>query len=92
MQRRIYKLFKFTLEVDRLEQQLFKLAAGNGIWSALFVFLFLYVLYDSKKRESKYQETIKENQGIIKELSVKFGIVEDIQDDVTYIKDELKRR
>jgi uncharacterized protein YktB (UPF0637 family) len=75
-----------------LEQQLFKLAAGNGIWSALFVFLFLYVLYDSKKRESKYQETIKENQDIIKELSQKFGIVEDIQNDVTCIKDELKNK
>jgi len=75
-----------------LEQQLFKLAAGNGIWSALFVFLFLYVLYDSKKRESKYQETIKENLDIIKELSQKFGIVEDIQNDVTCIKDELKNK
>ncbi|MBE6081287.1 bacteriocin [Acidilutibacter cellobiosedens] len=75
-----------------MEQQLFKLAAGNGIWSALFVFLFLYVLYDSKKRESKYQETIKENQDIIKELSQKFGIVEDIQNDVTCIKDELKNK
>ncbi|SCL84299.1 BhlA/UviB family holin-like peptide [Sporanaerobacter sp. PP17-6a] len=75
-----------------MEQQLFKLAAGNGIWSALFVFLFLYVLYDSKKRESKYQETIKENLDIIKELSQKFGIVEDIQNDVTCIKDELKNK
>lgn len=75
-----------------MEQQLFKLAAGNGIWSALFVFLFLYVLYDSKKRESKYQETIKENLDIIKELSQKFGIVEDIQNGVTCIKDELKNK
>lgn len=75
-----------------MEKSLMELAAANGIWAALFVFLFIYVLYDSRKREGKYQDTIKENQSIIKELSSKFGIVEDIQNDVSYIKDELKRR
>lgn len=82
-----------------MEQQLFKLATSNGIWAALYVFLFLYVLYDSKnrekkyiEREEKYQETIYENQAIIKELSKKFGVVENIQKDVSYIKDELNRR
>lgn len=82
-----------------MEGELFKLATSNGIWAALYVFLFIYVLYDSKnrekkyiEREEKYQETIYENQAIIKELSKKFGIVEDIQKDVSFIKDELNRR
>lgn len=82
-----------------MEEQLFKLAASNGIWAALYVFLFLYVLYDSKnrekkyiEREEKYQVTIYENQAVIKELSKKFGVVENIQKDVSYIKDELKGR
>jgi uncharacterized protein YktB (UPF0637 family) len=75
-----------------MEGELFKLAAGNGIWAALYVFLFLYVLYDSKNREKKYQLTIQENQAIIKELSQKLGIVEDIQKDVSDIKNELNRR
>jgi hypothetical protein len=82
-----------------MEEQLFKLAAGNGIWAALYVFLFLYVLYDSKnrekkyiEREEKYQVTIYENQAVIKELSKKFGVVENIQKDVSYIKDELNRK
>ncbi len=75
-----------------MEQQLFKLAASNGIWAALYVFLFLYVLYDSRNREKKYQITIHENQGIIKELSQKLGIVEDIQKDVVDIREEMKRR
>ena len=82
-----------------MEGELFKLATSNGIWAALYVFLFIYVLYDSKNRENKYiereekyQETIYENQTIIKELSKKFGVVETIQKDVSYIKDELKRR
>lgn len=82
-----------------MEGELFKLATSNGIWAALYVFLFIYVLYDSKnrekkyiEREEKYQETIYENQVIIKELSKKFGIVENIQKDVIDIKNELSRR
>ena len=75
-----------------MEEQLFKLAAGNGVWAALYVFLFVYTLYDSRNREKKYQITIHENQSIIKELSQKLGIVEDIQKDVVDIREELKRR
>ncbi|CAK7055285.1 BhlA/UviB family holin-like peptide [Tissierella sp.] len=75
-----------------MEKSLMDLAAANGIWAALFVFLFIYVLYDSRRRENKYQETIHDNQIIIKELSNKFGIVDAIKDDVSFIKDELKRR
>ena len=75
-----------------MEQTLLDLAAANGLWAALYVFLFLYVLYDSRNREKKYQLTIQENQAIIKELSQKLGIVEDIQRDVVDIKEELKRR
>ena len=75
-----------------MEQTLLDLAAANGLWAALYVFLFIYVLYDSKNREKKYQITIQENQAIIKELSQKLGIVEDIQRDVVDIREELKRR
>lgn len=80
-----------------MEQELFKLAAGNGIWSALFVVLFLYTIYDSRnrekryeKREDSYQEAIYENQTIIKELSRKFDLVESIHKDVRDIKAEIK--
>ena len=75
-----------------MEQALLDLAAANGLWAALYVFLFLYVLYDSRNREKKYQITIQENQAIIKELSQKLGIVENIQRDVVNIREELKRR
>ena len=75
-----------------MEKTLMELAAANGIWAALFVFLFIYVLYDSRKREKKYQETIEDNQSIIKELSSKFGILEDVQKNVSDIKADLKRR
>lgn len=75
-----------------MEQELFKLAAGNGIWASLFVALFLYTIYDSRKREKNYQDTIRENQVVIREFSDKFGIVQEIEKDVSYIKDKLERR
>jgi len=75
-----------------MENTLMELAAANGIWAALFVFLFIYVLYDSRRRENKYQKTIEENQSIIKELSDRFGILESVQKDVSDIKADLKRR
>ena len=75
-----------------MENTLMELAAANGIWAALFVFLFIYVLYDSRRRENKYQKTIEENQSIIKELSDRFGILESVQKDESDIKADLKRR
>ncbi|GMG96265.1 BhlA/UviB family holin-like peptide [Tepidimicrobium xylanilyticum] len=44
-----------------MEGELFKLATSNGIWAALYVFLFIYVLYDSKNREKQYIEREKKN-------------------------------
>lgn len=75
-----------------MEKSLMDLAAANGIWAALYVFLFIYVLYDSRNREKKYQATIEKNQSIIEELSQKLGVVDNIQDDVSFIKVELQRR
>lgn len=74
-----------------MDQELFKLATSNGIWAALFVVLFLYTIYDSRHREKNYQSTIQDNHKIIQELSEKFGVVEDIKQDVSFIKNELRR-
>lgn len=75
-----------------MEKVLLDLASANGIWAALYVFLFIYVLYDTKNREKKYQTMIKENQIIIQELSKNLGVVNDIRDDVLEIKAKLKSR
>ena len=75
-----------------MEKVLFDLASANGIWATLYVFLFIYVLYDTKDREKKYQTMIKENQKIIQELSKNLGVVNDIRDDVLEIKAKLKSR
>ena len=58
---------------------IFNIALSNGIFAALFVALLVYVLKDSRKRESKYQN-------IIDVLSNKLSTVDEIKEDVSEIK------
>ncbi len=60
-------------------QEIISVIVSNGIFAVLFVFLFVYQLKDSKKREEKYQQTIDE-------LSAHIGVVEKIKEDVEYLK------
>ena len=73
-----------------MEQELLTTAVENGIWVILSVALIFYILDDTSKREVKYQNIIKENQEIIKELSKKLNIVNDIQKNVCDIKEGLR--
>ena len=57
--------------------EILKLATANGIWAALFVFLFFYQLKDGKQREQKYTETIS---ALSKSLSQSTDLKEDIED------------
>ena len=63
---------------------IFNIAISNGIFAALFVALLIYELKDSRKREAKYQNTIDN-------LSNKLNIVDEIKQDVTEIKECLKK-
>ena len=58
---------------------IFNIALSNGIFAGLFVALLVYVLKDSRKRETKYQN-------IIDTLSTKLNTVDEIKTDVTDIK------
>ena len=65
--------------------EMIKLAAQNGIWTLMSVFLLIYTLKQNESREKGYQKTIQENQCIIKKLSdtvnVKItGLEEDLQE------------
>ena len=72
-----------------METSLFELAAKDGLWAALYVFLFIYTLFDSRRREKELQQTIRENQKIISETVEKLNIVEDMQKDIKDIKAEV---
>lgn len=66
-----------------------KIACGQGLGYALFVFLLIYVLKTTQIRESKLNSTIDKNQNIIKDLAEKLNIVEDIKEDIKDIKNKI---
>ena len=63
----------------------FNVAISNGIFAVMFVALLVYVLKDTKKRESKYQN-------IIDVLSSKLNTVDEIKQDVSEIKQSLVKK
>ena len=60
-------------------EEIFNVALSNGIFATLFVFLFIYQLKDSSKREKKYQETIES-------LNEHLNIIIDVKQEVDEIK------
>lgn len=69
-----------------METEIIKMACQTGIFASLFVYLFFYMLKDSKAREVKYQETINKNQEIINDLAKQFNVMKDVKEDVEQIK------
>ncbi len=61
-------------------QNIFDLAIKNGLWAVLFLGLLIFVLKDSKQRENKYQQTIKD-------LTEHLGVVNEIKEEVEQVKE-----
>lgn len=55
-------------------ESIWDMALSNGIWAALFLALFVYVLRDSRRRERKYQ-------AVIDELAARLKVVADVRRD-----------
>lgn len=62
-----------------MDNELIKYFITQGAFAALFVWLLIDTRKDSKQRELKYQSTIDK-------LADKFGVVEDIKEDIEEIK------
>lgn len=60
--------------------ELVKIVVSNGVFAMLFVFLFIYQLKDSSKREDEYRKTI---DGLIKHLDV----LEEVKEEVSELKE-----
>lgn len=63
-------------------EKIFNLAISNGIWAVLFLILLFFQLKDSKERERKYQKTIES-------LGKSLEIINDVKEDVDFIKEEI---
>lgn len=64
--------------------EVFNVAISNGVFAVMFVALLVYVLKDSRKRETKYQN-------LIDTLSNKLNTVDEIKQDVIEIKNSLTK-
>jgi methyl-accepting chemotaxis protein len=65
-------------------EEILNIVISNGIFATLFVFLLLYLLKDSSKREAKYNNTISA-------LNRNLNVVEKIEEKVDEVKIELNK-
>ena len=81
-----------------METSLFELATSQGIWVALFVFLFLYTIKSNEKnadkqmsREKDYQKTIESLTELLDNLTKKYTLIDDIKVELSFIKEKLEK-
>lgn len=60
-------------------QEIISLVVANGLWAVLFCGLLVYELRDSRRRESRYTQTIRA-------LTERLGAVTDIRAEASEIK------
>lgn len=55
--------------------EILRSAATDGLWALMFAALLIFILKDGKRREEKYQDTVRR-------LSQSLNVVLDIRDDI----------
>lgn len=66
--------------------EILRVGINQGLGYGLFIILFYWTLKKQEERDEKSEEREKRYQGIIEELTRKFNIIENVQDDVKDIK------
>lgn len=72
-----------------MENEILKLASSQSVWAALSVALIFYILRAQEKRDAKQEQREENYQGIIRRLTDKFNVVEEIKKDVEDIKGKI---
>lgn len=65
-----------------MESALLEAATKQGIWVIMFVFLFVYTIKNSEKREENYQ-------ALLTTLSQKYDLLLDVKENLKEIKKKL---
>ncbi|NMM65546.1 UviB-like protein [Clostridium sp. P21] len=73
-----------------MEGELLKMACGQGLGYALFVFLLIYTLKTTGTRENRLNTTIEKNQEIIASLTKNTDKIDKIEKDVEDIKELIR--
>ena len=72
-----------------METTVMNVAVSQGIWAVLAVFLLIYIVKSNEQRDTKQEEREKNYQTVIKSLTEKFQILNQVQSDLKEIKDNL---
>lgn len=72
-----------------MESTVIETAISQGIWAVLAVFLIIYIVKSNEKRDEKQEEREKNYQIVIKNLTEKFQILNQVQNDLAEIKEVL---
>ncbi len=71
---------------------LLKLASSQGIWATLAVILIFYILKNQEKRDLKQELREKNYQKIILKLTKEFEAIEDIEQNISEIKETINNK
>ncbi len=74
-----------------LENELIKIAASQGIWATLSIFLIFYILKVQRERDKKQDDREKGYQDIIVSLTKQFSIIEDINRNMRSIRTSIEK-
>ncbi|WP_026882959.1 BhlA/UviB family holin-like peptide [Clostridium akagii] len=72
-----------------MDTNLLKLAASQGVWATLAVILIFYILKNQEKRDLKQEVREKNYQKIILKLTKQFEVIEDIERNISEIKETI---
>jgi len=72
-----------------LEAAFFEKALSQGLWATVAIFLFLYFVKSTEKRDLRQEEREVQYRKVINELSQNFNAILLIQKDLTDIKELL---
>ncbi len=62
--------------------EIMSVALDNGLWAALFCFLFFYMLKDSRNREKRYSVALERLSRNLDETATALKVCEDIKENV----------
>ena len=69
-----------------MESTVMETAISQGIWAVLAVFLLIYIVKSNEQRDAKQEEREKNYQTVIENLTEKFQILNQVQNDLKEIK------
>ena len=69
-----------------MENVLLETAVTQGLWAAVAIFLFIYIVKSNESRDKRQEEREEKYQSLLSEMIQKYDILTTLQTDITQIK------